>query len=265
MVRSLGKARDDRIAMKKSTFLITGILVLAIGLIGWQIPTNSQSNLPKPNPNSCLQSVENEIFLMRNAWNQNLESILAQEKPTSGKVDEAFESLRTYRCWLNYLCEAVLFSGNADKNVIKPGTKLDLTHVDQIAGCISPNNLVIPNTQLKFMPLCQAPANSRNVLEEVQNNFTLCRQMMEIEFAGTGSNNPQSASGVQASTQQSGAFASLERALKTDSGNQKGRIIGNKLRSILLKMHGMEAHIIQLREQIEKFNMRLPCFINQCD
>lgn len=235
------------------------IVVTFVIILGWSRVSTIQS--AGNEPVTCEASIDQQIYAMRQDWNKNLEALMAQEKPSSQKVNEAFESLRTYRCWLNYLCEAVSFSGNADAKALGNG-RLNRTHIDTIAGCVEPGKVEIPSTHLQFMPQCQA-GNVNDKLSVIQKNYTACRAKIELEFASTDHDPKATANGKKARLESS-AFVALERALKKDSANQSGRIIGDKLREILTKMHGMESHITLLREYLEKFDSQIPCVIDKC-
>ena len=138
--------------MKKITIPIIAITALIATIIGWRAETYSATDLPYPKPVDCTEVTVNEMHLMRKDWNANLQTLLDQEKPTSEKVDDAFSDMRTYRCWLDYLCEAVLFSGNADAKVMT-GSQLTDKHIDDLpGGCVSVDEVVITSTKLKYIP-----------------------------------------------------------------------------------------------------------------
>src|SRR3989338_1174732 len=110
-----------KLSMNKKRFLpIIGIITI-LGLVVLAPPLYSKTNLPYPTPKEikgglsvCKQVFINKMSEMRSAWEVNLETLTSQEKPASEMVDEAFEGVRTYRCWLEYLCRSVRYSCSAN-------------------------------------------------------------------------------------------------------------------------------------------------------
>ncbi len=249
--------------MKKIYLIIVLIFIPILWLSQKPTETYSSSDLPYSKPNSCSQKIENEMFIMNAGWTANLNAIINQEKPTSQKVDEAYESLNTYKCWLNYLCEAVIYSGNADEKGLK-NNQLTKENIPTIPGCLPIQELEIPNTQIQFMPLCKEEDDSNTKLANIQANFEGCQQLLQFQFYNIDQANPKATDSTQQVQQRSGAFITLERTLKTASANQKGRLLANKIRDITLKMQGMESNMTLLREALNKFDSLIPCVIDQC-
>ncbi len=262
--------------MKKFIIPIISITILLTGIIGWQKLTYSGTNIPYPdaysaNPGhmSCLHVVANEIMLMNNGWQENRQTMLDQEKPTSEIVDEAFESMRTYRCWLDYLCEGVLFSGNADPLImIDQTTKEPLTftweHIDKLPGCTAPENVEIPGTKLKYLEQCHV--GREQTIATIYGNYISCRKLVNLDFTELEeSNKSPSKIDLESFKQRSKAFIGLERDLKVDNGKKKNRALQNKLSSILNKMMAMESHMELLKQHLFKFDAMLPCLATKCD
>lgn len=236
--------------MKKLSILIISIAIALTAIVGWNVKTYSQTGVPYPEPKNCIESVDNEISIMRTGWNTNLQLLLNQEKPTSEMVDEAYDSMRTYRCWLNYLCEAVLFSGHTSEENLKNDEgeyveKLTREHIDPLPGCMPTKSVEIPGTQLKHMPLCYIPGSVSANLSAVVQNHDQCLTLVDREFAV--------------------AAVGVERALKGNTAKQKNRAFTKKMNSILEKMHSMQADMVFLREQLERFDAHLPCYVLKCD
>ncbi len=270
--------------MKKIFILITAIVVMATW-IGFRQTTQSAENIPYPkiegsNPSQCLQSTANELVRMRNAWNANLATLTAQEKPTSDMVDEAYESMRTYRCWLEYLCQAVLHSANVDEKSLKNKDGSDAnfgTFLKTQPGCTAAANVQIPGTKIKYMSHCKVEAPTTILLSHARTQFDQCQALLKAEFADpssipkASSDNKEQKIGildadlVRKVKQNSSAFVGLESALKTKSAGQKTRILQEKLNSILIKMGGMEAHINVLAGHVSRFDQKLPCLAAKCD
>ena len=264
---------------KKILIPIIGIAILIFSITGWRINTYSQSKLPYPNfpekggPNHCLQSIANEVALIRDAWNTNLQILLEQQKPASEMVDEAFESMRTYRCHLDYLCEATLFSGIADPTKLKDGEDIS-ARLKNLPGCLNPEYIAIPNTHFKYLSYCNIPKENIATSASVESVYMQCRNLVQLEFADTTQRDEYfghteagkfPAKEREKLMSSSAAFITLEKTLKNANADQKGRVLQEKLQSILMKMRGMEYNVNQLKQYIEEFDSRLPCVAPKCD
>ncbi|MBN2095910.1 hypothetical protein JW752_00730 [Candidatus Peregrinibacteria bacterium] len=262
--------------MKKLFIPIIGLTAILISLLVWNRLTLSAADVPYPNPgakenpSACVQVVANEMTLMRNGWQENLNTMLDQEKPTSEIVDEAFESLRTYRCWLDYLCETVLFSGNAEPfDMINQETKepLKLTneHIDKLPGCVAPENIEIPGTNLHYLEECSAYDSGGWTLPLANKNYESCRRLVNMDFSELEDSGSLTTSQLEKFKENSKAFIGLERALKVNNGEKKNRALQNKLSSILEKMLAMENHMELLKQHLFRLDAMLPCLATKCD
>jgi len=268
---------------KKILLPIIGITLLLISLISWRTGTYSKSGLPYPNipepkgPDACLQSIANEASIMKDSWNANLALLMQQPKAPSDKVDEGFEGLRTYHCWLDYLCQAVLFSGNADENKMTDGKGNQIPigqFLNTLPGCIAPSKVVIPGTKLKYMPYCKISRNAEAYVGDTEAHYRQCQSLVQMEFADTteadtyyGDDSPGKLPAIMKEKlkDQSGAFIGLENQLKSNAADQKSRVLQEKLADIVSKMHGMESHMDILKGYMEQFDQRLPCLAGKCD
>ena len=220
-----------------------------------------------------MQQIVNEMALMKSGWHQNMKDAGDQEKATSEIVDETFESMRTYWCWLDYLCETVLYSSLEDSERIKKleeetGMPFQITteHIDRLPSCAKPQDIEIPGTRLKFMNQCSI-GRSELLAAKAEENYQSCRRLVNNNFSELpdpekGSKN---AAAVEAFKNQSGAIISIERALKAKSAEKQNRALQNKLSDILNKMYAMEAHMELLKEQMFKIDTLIPCYAAQCD
>ena len=248
--------------MKKITAIIIGCIIITVSVIIFQKDTYSTTGVTYAKPNSCLQATVNEMDLMRISWNQNLSDLIEQEKAASEIVDEAFESMRTYRCWLNYLCEMVLVSGNASEKLMK-SAKVSMLDINIISGCIAPEKVDITKTKLQYIPQC----NHLKLTGEgstASKSYSTCRKLVSLEFAepaSTDGESTESAKFIENFKNGSSAYVGLERLLKAISGTKKNTVLQNKLKSILTGMHGMEKHMTYLRKYMETFDQRLTCQI----
>ncbi len=261
--------------MKKVLIPIIAIALILAGLVFARSSTYSASGLPYPDPTKdgppppkmsvCGKTAANIGYLMRKAWEKNLNSIIVQEKPTSEKVDDGYESLRTYHCWLDYLCEAVQYSGSASESATLKDTKnpgsgqrpLTTGEINQVPGCTSPDGIEIPDMKLEYIPACKAL--DVNTVAETQTNYLDCRMLVEREFAG----DPNGKSDFDPSA--SLAFITLNNSLRSDSADGELKPLREKFSSILLKMLAMEDHMTTLKEQVLTLDKKLPCYVGKCD
>lgn len=266
----------------KKIILITALVIMLTIIIGWHTKIFSQNNLPFPKPITCKQSYIDTIFVFEKAWEDNLQSLLDQEKPTSKKVDEAFENMRSYRCMLEYTCRAVQYSGTGHPNSAEE-KGLTSAHIGKIAGCQAPEDIGLPNefevfmknvltlgynqnqiqyNKFPFMEQC-APIDvkrgSNAGLNLSINNFNECMTYVDAKFACK--NNIESPKNC---TDESIAFVKLETALKKDNAKQKTNAFENKLNTIVTKMLNMEAHVGYLQSKLRQLDNRYMCFPNNC-
>lgn len=271
--------------MKIKTPFIIGVLIVGMAsAIVWSPWTRSQSNLPYPDKplqsevglSACKKATANEVFLMRTAWDKNLNAMLDQEKPASEMVDEAFEGMRTYRCWLDYLCQAVLYSSNANpKNTRntpddpESGYRpLTTGEIDTISGCASPNNIQIPDTSIHYIPECAVDTKTAQWETSAQKNFADCNEIKAREFSDPSTDyslGKEPANAAQKMMNESPAFIAMERALKARSGEQAAAPLRDKLISINTKLNTMVAHMNTAKSLFESLYNRIPCFCPKCD
>lgn len=255
--------------MNKKFFIPLIGFVALIVLLSLSLPSYSQEGLPyspigpdKDKPAVCHQEFLNEMHVMRNAWEANIASITGQERPASEMVDEAFESTRTFRCWLEYLCRTVQYSGTADPAL--PPRPILTPHVGRIPGCAKPENLQIPGTELHVMENCRASASSTVTVPDVQNNFNACQRYVELNF-GVPKAGTESAEMVKNLSDQSNVYIVLESVLKRVNGRQRARAVESKLIDILNRMQAMEGQVQYLKNFLNKLYALLPCTLAQCD
>ena len=264
----------------KKLLPIIGIAILTLVIIGWRSGTYSKSKLPYPNmsvkdgssASTCVQSIANEIYLMKSAHNQHFQSVIEQEKATSEVVGETYESLRTYRCWLDNLCEAVLYSSLANPKQMAKDKKDGVSvggYLKTQPGCVSAEKIQIPTTKIKYMSYCAVSSNVSTVHADALVNYDACRDLVRAQFADLTeaelNKKNISSDAIKRIQQASAGMVSMETALKKKAAKQKSTILADKLSSIVLKMHSMEASVNQLYEYMEKFDQRLPCYIKKCD
>jgi len=245
--------------MKKIILPLIGIFLLSVGIFSWHSSTYGQAM-------TCAKTIDSQISIMRAAWQKNLTVMMDQEKPASEMVDEAFEGISTYRCWLDYLCEAVLYSANADPkstrlNPEDPNSKYraltagrvfsSAGEIELVPGCAYPDSLGIPGTQIEYIPACRV--GNENTGSAAQGNYSECREQVQRDFLG------------DKDLTKSSAFIALISTLKNNSAQQLARPLRDKFSSILLQMNAMEGHMSTLVNQVVKLDSRLPCYAGKCD
>lgn len=248
--------------MKKHSFKIitTLSLILIVFFLG------KGKSLSKDSEKiSCAKDTYNQIDLMRAEWEANLDELVKQEKPASKMVDEAYESMRTYKCWLNYLCDSVTFSSNKFEEkymkIFQDNPEIVSTYIHKRDSCLPPEELDMKNTSIHFMSSCTADATNNNVPDNIYKNLTMCQQYLAKEFPEY---NAEDSSSIEKSRNNSLAMTIVEDKIKNTSSKQESRIISNKLSSIITNMMSLEISMNKLKEKIFKINL-IPCYISKCD
>ena len=242
--------------------LIGFILLLSYGL------SYSQGTLPYPEPQNakgsppvCHQAFINEMALMRQGWESNLNDITSQEIPASEMVDDAFEGVRTYRCWMEYLCSTVRYSGTA-LPAESAGIPLTEDHIGSVPGCADPEDIEIPTTTLHYLEQCYVPEGSLRITAPT-DNFDACTRYLELNF-GQPKPGTKSSELLQHLKNTSTVYITLEKKLKSIHGDQRVRAMESKLGAILKKMNAMEGAAQTLKTFILKLDDLLPCYASKC-
>ncbi len=255
---------------KKIMPFLVALIILAISIMPWQNASYSQSPIVLPNSKGidCTSDYQNAFAALRQGWAKNMEALTGQEIPADKMVDDAMENLRTYRCWLEYVCEAVEYSGRGNPKYTE---KTGLTS-DQIApfpGCQKPEDVGLPsgfevfirnlaslgydNVQLKynkfsFMNGCMTSPNNANSTMETAakagQNYAACKADLEKE--------------------KSGATMALEVQLKKTNAKQKSGVLEKKLADIVNKMHGMEDHAQYMAGKLFSVAQQFVCYAKRC-
>jgi len=262
---------------KKILFPLLGITLLLV-MAGFLRPSYSADGLPydldhpktgsdgAPNPPLCQQAYLNEIHIMHQAWEANENAITSQPIPASDMVDDAFDSVRTYRCWLEYLCRTVQFSGANPAPTSNPNVTAVFGEqaLGRIPGCAAPQNLVIPGTRLHYLPQCSNGPGNALTLTDTQGNFNACMKYVDLNFGAPNPGAP-SAALLQNLADKSTVYISLEGQLKNVSSSQRSRAVTQKLQDILGKMQAMEQQAQTLKNFLNKLYNLLPCYVDKCD
>ena len=249
--------------------------------------------------NECCIAYRAAMAYAQKAWSDNLDTLMGQEKPASEMVDEAFENMRTYQCWLDYICRAVQFSGYGPPEAAF-GTGLTSTQLGVVPGCQAPEdmgrlttreaitnflkdawntvkiiesqgetevNMDLPDkfftsNGMPFFPQCMTDITNKNThpdMSETQTNYNACMGILQQAFScGV------TTKGIKDCTDQSSAFAQLETALRKNHGEQRGRVLEDKMRSIIIKMLAMESDVGYFKAKLQELDNRYACYPPKC-
>lgn len=285
--------------MKKTILLTLGLTLIGTGtLLFFQDQTFSQdvttkiaSQCASASSQSCCMEYQDAIETATQDWEGNLQKLIDQQIPASDMVDDAYENLRTYNCWLDYICRSVQYSGYAPIESAL-GTGLTSEHIGQAPGCENPENLKMEsnyssfverlkqtslegtsivskdnfyqNDKINFFPGCmtdKANNNKTPVLTQISNNYQSCKNAIEAKF-GCDANLPLDE--FQNCVENSRTVTVMETALKKAHADQKASALENKLADIVTKLQGTETHAIDLANFITQLDQRLACIAQQC-
>lgn len=284
----------------KKKILITGITItaLCISILGWKMTSYSQQDnkfYAECLGNSCCMAYNEGFDAIKNAWQNNMQQAIDQEKPTSDKIDDVFEGYNTYKCWAEYICGAVLFSGFGSPDTALSG--LTKKHIGTIPGCQDPEDLEMPDTwpgyvntlkdeweftvnssdntsgviapsvftasSIPFIPQCMTDKESLNKnlqssdYETAGYNYDECMAVFKSNF-GCGDEEDCESPEV--------ALTIVETALKQDNADQKVSALENKLASIIQRMHSMQLQTEYLKNKIISLDSLYgDCYPAKCD
>ena len=312
--------------MMKKTYLTIGSLILCVGygVLSWNlVATHSQAPDPAdseyanfcssitPSDSAvsgteytmCCIEYNEALGAITKDWQANLKQITGQERPASDMVEDAYESLRTYNCWMEYICSAVLYSGHAPIESAL-GTGLKKKHLGVVPGCQAPDNLRMESDynhfvqNLKDIPVLGVPIEVGGdvadgvadtfedfTTENKINFFPSCmtdslhdntnpdlnqaRQNYDscrrvMELYFNDTNCPEDVDQAYC-TPFSSAFVTLDDELKRANADQKARALESKLGIIAGKMSTMEEHVNYMHNFLTQLDARFKCYISQCD
>ena len=312
--------------MFKKLTPIIGIAIILTGVLGWQMHSFSQDDIdkeeligppPKDDPgdltdlfkvddcalDECCITYRTAMRHVKESWSENLKTLLDQEKPASEMVDEAFENMRSYHCWMEYICRAVQYSAWADPETVY-NTGITSKHIGTIPGCQAPEEM---GKLSRWDPFIDWMKENWDILEHTVYPHGLDDEAvaeLNMEFPNgffnptglpffpqcmtdiTNKNAHPVLTDVNARYNtcisiieeqfgcteddedcQSGetAFVMVETALKKNNADQKTRVLESKLHSILTKMIGMEQHAKYINTQIQQLDSLYECYPPKCD
>ena len=294
--------------MKKSTLILAAIvLCIGYGVLSWDIVSHSappgsedsqfagicsttttpDNAAPSTTYNMCCIDYNEALDAVKRDWQASLQKLINQEEAASDMVDDGYESLRTYNCWVEYICRAVQYSGHAPiESAI--GTGLTSEHLGIVPGCQKADNLkmekeyntlmqtmkeipivgILPSevektmieNKINFFPRCMTDPNdnrSPNIVQ-AKSQYDACKRALEMNFGcSTGIDEVRC---VDRST----AFVTLETILKKKQGDQKAAALEKKLGTIVPKLQDMEAHVGYLSNFLNQLDARFSCYAGKC-
>ncbi len=242
----------------------------------------------------CCIDYNEALDAVKRDWQENLQQLVKQEKAASEMVADGYESLRTYNCWVEYICRAVQYSGHAPiESVI--GTGLKSEHLGTVPGCQNLEDLRMESeynqlmqtlkdvpivgvpiekveqafidNKINYFPRCQTGGqtdngykNNRNPnLIAAKSNYDSCKRAVEVNFGCPADIDEELC------PEFSNAFVTLETVLKKANADQKSDALERKLGTIIPKMHVMEEHVTYLSNFLTQLDMRFSCYAAKCD
>ncbi|MBU0705724.1 hypothetical protein KJ657_02410 [Patescibacteria group bacterium] len=267
--------------------IVAATLCVLYGVLSWDIVTHSEPPGPEDSQfaeickgtttsNTCCIDYNEAMEAVKRDWQANLQQLVDQEIPASEMVEDGYENLRTYNCWLEYICRAVQYSGHApiESSI---GTGLTSEHLGVVPGCQKADNLrmeseynkflntlgkdTITENKINFFPRCMTDSNDNRSpnISAAKSNYDGCKRALELNF------------GCPADVDEalcpefSNAFVTLENVLKKANADQKASALERKLGTILPKMHEMEMHVGYLDNFLQQLDSRFSCYAAKCD
>ncbi len=194
-------------------------------------------------------------------------------------VSDAFEGLRTYDCWLRYICQSVRFSAVADPRQVE-GLGILGKDIGILPGCQAPEDLAfserwaefaraLANDQdaiavfdpyrLALLPACMTdpPNNQSPKLDVAESRYQACLQTAEL-ILGCPEDSPNC-------SQQSSAFVGLEAFLQKTHADRKAQALESKLMDLAVRTGAMQQVAEQAKTQLKSVEQRYECSPEKCD
>jgi len=301
--------------MYKKLTIIIGIALVLTGVLSWQLRPSSQADelddllaglgddylygFADCEVDECCIAYKAAMGHVEKAWSENLNKLTDQEKPASAMVDEAYENLRTYNCWLEYICRAVEYSSYAPPETAEGG--LTKKQIGVIPGCKAPEDLGIVttwdsfvnflkedwdlvrtmysaggeatvnmdfpdsffvNNKIPYFPQCMSDITNKNASPDLitaRDSYQRCIAVLDSKFACKDDEDS-----LKKCTSESIAFVKLESTLKRAHADQKARVLEDKLSSIITKMLTMEMHAEYLKTKLTNLEKLYSCYPPKC-
>ncbi len=292
--------------MQRKHFLLPLVILMIIATIGalsTEDKTYSQdldpivaSQCEKSSKKECCLQYNEAIESTEQDWKDNLQTLVDQQKPASEMVDEAYENLRTYNCWLEYICRSVQYSGYAPIESVL-GTAITSKHVGQAPGCQKPEDIklethygsfaeklnsvpILGSTiakkenlymkdKINYFPACMTDEKNNTTPNFVQmsNNFEGCKSAIEAKFGCSGDLPPdqfEACVNGDENAPSSTSVTIMETALKKANADQRASALEQKIGDLATKLHGMESQVTYLSNYLTQLDQRLACVIRRC-
>ena len=297
--------------MKKSIITTLAILLcVGYGVLSWDLVTHSEppgpedsqyaeicsqtstsdSSAPSTNYDMCCIDYNEAMEAAKKDWQNSLQSLIDQEIAASKMVEDGYESLRTYNCWVEYICRSAQFSGHAPIESAL-GTGLTSEHLGTVPGCQDPedirmeteyNNVMkslkeVPiaslapavaehidnfyvENKINYFPRCQTDGNNNTnpSLTLAKARYDSCKQALEYNFGC-----PPDIDQVFC-PEFSNAFVTLENVLQKTHGDQKAAALERKLQTVVTGLHVMEEHVNYLSRFLSELDARFSCYAGKC-
>ena len=257
--------------MKKITLIIGIIIAILMAVF---VCRKDSFSAEEEAPKTCSASWEAIINSQQNDWNKNLKLLTEQEKPASEMVDEAFESMRTYKCWTEYTCKAVAYSTRyGPEATARTGITSNHLEAMQYFGgpvptCADPEDLGLESGFATVMENLWSQFDNKDVIPVSYNNLSYIprcefKNKDSLNLAKKISDRYQDCK-EYAVQQQLNAMSTLEMLIQDTGANQNADAVSNKMSSILLKMPTVEMNMEYVGKSLRQIDTELNCTIKKC-
>ncbi|MDH5596957.1 MAG: hypothetical protein OEY44_02540 [Candidatus Peregrinibacteria bacterium] len=291
---------------KKLTIIGSILLSISYGLLSWSLITYSQSPDPADSPyadrcgakdvteravatdqyDMCCIDYNTAMDAARTDWENHLDQLIDQEKPASEMTGEAYESLRTYNCWLEYICRSVEYSTRAEPKSALGGLTSD--QIGVVPGCQAPEDIllevevnnffealkqipvvgILPSeyddlfvaNRVNYFPSCYVGTRGP-LVAEIDKNYSQCKASISQYFNCTEENFRD---GDNSCLNGSQPFVMVEGALKKANADQKARVLEKKLSTVVSKLQTMESHMGYFSNFLQQLDARFACYAKEC-
>lgn len=294
--------------MKKSVVTTLAlILCVGYGVLSWHMVTHSEppgpedsdyaelcsqtststSSAPDTSYDMCCIDYNEAMEAAKKDWENSLQKLIDQQIAASKMVEDGYESLRTYDCWLEYICRSVQYSGIGPIESAV-GTGLTSELLGTVPGCQDAEDLrmeteytslmrtmkevpivgVAPDllsnayvdNKINYFPRCQTDGNNNEnpSVTRAKANYDACKRALELNFGC-----PEGID-KELCPEFSNAFVTLENVLQKTHGDQKASALERKLQSIVTGLHVMEEHVNYFSNFLQQLDARFVCYAGKC-
>jgi hypothetical protein len=252
----------------KKTFIIGTLILttLAGGVLLRPQSSNSATVLTNEKPATCEAVMDNGFQALDKGWDQYVQNLLDQEKPVSSQVDDVFDSIRTYRCWMESFCKSIQVSASFP---IQQGS-LSSDQLGTDPGCPDPEDMELPPIWSDFLAtvkqgnstfiapnppgfamIPQCRANEADRINAVSDLYGECLAKIEARFRESSKGTPE-------------ILTKLQALMLGTATEKKTRALENKLIEVNQKLDSMFSRVVLLTQYIHEMFNRIPCTIKEC-